>query len=597
MAALFDSLGLKCEECGDSEESTTQGYNVVEQRHLCKTCAERIAHAILGDVSAGKVKRPCPEHNEKEADVYCKDCQVPMCHTCAVTTHVRHELADIMKFFAHKKQTIKRDLKKMSDLKSENLSFLETLTKCSEDIDEHFNTLENDLATTFATKVMNADKKRKSAIDVACEVAEEEIDKIIEKRESLIAYLNAQANNVKFDLEKKNNALSVELQDMKCRVQHRISKAREVTNFSLNMIDAEDSDAKSLLNYCDSKVVHYRLQKPDSTVVAMIPSTDKDLPALLTAMAKKVTLKKEDGEDNLGYLAGTKRSFEIEKTIKVPDDIEEPFLVCRVNQQTIAIRDEAGQGLYKVNVESGAINPLMVADKNRGIFDAAFLGNDHFAYSDYKHGQIYICSMDNEKVELQDLPNDGSRHAYLSVDGRGRLLAADHVHGVVYVIDAKTGAICRTINDIETRTIQSFDSLENGEIVIKSGHAEISWFYQSSGKIKRILPLEDWSGNINCHVGADNMIYVVYTDEQEQSSTGKDADTTMSVAFSRKVYEGVARRRKLVNDSCIFLRAEVLVTHRQRMVADYSTRPQKSLVGKLQISPGRPSKVEEKPNC
>ncbi|XP_072179829.1 uncharacterized protein [Diadema setosum] len=522
MAALFDSLGLKCQECGDSEEGATQGYKVVELRHLCKTCAERIAHAILGDVSAGKVKWPCPEHDKKEVELYCKDCQVPMCHTCAVTTHVRHELADILKFFAQKKNTIEQDLTKISDLKSENLSFLEMLTKCSKDIDEHFDALESKLSTTLTTKLMDAEKKRNSEIEEARKRAKEEIDKIIENRESSIAEINARVDDVKFELEKKNNSVSAELQDMKSRLHLKISKARETTNVSLKTIDAEDSVAKSLLDDCDSKVFHDRLQNVDMSTFEKIPSTDKDLPALLTSIAKKVSYKREDGERNVGFLAGTKRSFEMVKTIKVSSDIEEPFLVCRVNQQAVAIRDGAGQGLYKVDVESGTIDPLMIADKKRGIWDAAFLGSDRFAYSDYKKGMIYICRMDNDKIEFhQDLPDDGSRYAYLSVDSRDRLIAADHVQGVFYVIDPKTGTICRTVSDIEARTIQSFDSLDNGEIVIKSGHAEISWVYLSSGKVKKIISLKNWNQRINCHVGADNRIYVLYRDEQEQSFTGK----------------------------------------------------------------------------
>ncbi|XP_071499507.1 uncharacterized protein [Diadema antillarum] len=525
MADLSDNLGLKCEECGDSEEGATLRYRVVEQRHLCKTCAERIAHAILGDVSAGKVKWPCPEHDKKEVELYCKDCQIPMCHTCALTTHVRHELADILKFFAQRKQTIKGDLRKMSELKSEKATFLETLAECSKNVDGHFNDLESKLSTIFAAKLVDAEKKRKSEIEKACEQAEEEIDKIIEKRELVIANINARVKDVKSELDKKNNSVSAELQDIKFCLHRRISQAEEATHVSLKTIDAEEPVAQSLLDDCDSKVFHDRLQNLDMSIFAKIPSTDKDLPALLKSIAKKVNLKKGDGIRNVGYLTGTSRSFEMVKTIEVPADIEEPFLLGHANQQTIAIRDGAGQGLYKVDLESGTIDLLMVADKRRGIFDAAFLGSDRFAYSDYKRGKIYICSVDNGETELvKDLPYDGSRYAYLSVDSRrvvSRLLAADHIQGAFYVIDAETGAICNMISDIETRTMQSFDSLENGEIVIKSGHAEISWFYESSGKIKRILSLRSWSRSINCHVGADNMIYIVYVDEQEQGFIGK----------------------------------------------------------------------------
>ncbi|XP_071499509.1 uncharacterized protein [Diadema antillarum] len=520
MADLFDNLGLKCEECGDSEEGAIQGYKVVEQRHLCKTCAERIAHAILGEASAGKIKWPCPEHDKKEVELYCRECQVPMCHTCAVTTHVRHELADILKFFAQKKKTIEQDLTKISDLKSENLCFLEMLTKCSKDIDEHFDALESKLLATITAELMDAEDKRKSEIETTHARAKEEIDKVIEKRDSLITDINENVNDVKSDLMKKNNAMSAELQDMKCRLQLKIAQARDTTNLSLKTIDAEESVAKSLLDDCDCKVFHERLQNLDKSTVAKTPSTDKDLPALLTSIAKKVSYKTEDGERNVGFLAGTKQSFEMEKTIKVPAEIKDPVLVCRVNRRTIAIRDGAGHGLYKVDVESGTIDPLMAADKNRGIFDVAFLGNDRFAYNDCKHGKIRIFSLDNKKVELcQDLLNDGFRFAYLTVDSRGLLVAADSVHGVFYVIDPTTATICRTINDIESRTILSFESIENEEIVIKSGHAEISWVCLLSGKIKRIISLEDWCRISNCHVGADNMIYVVYHDEKEPKVT------------------------------------------------------------------------------
>ena len=545
MASLFDSLGLKCEECGENGDDSTQGYKVVEQKHLCQTCARRLAQAILSDVAMAAVKWPCPNHEKKEVEVYCRKCQAAMCHTCALTAHSGHEMEDIMKFFAKKKGSIKKDVDEISSRQSETRSFLEEMSKCSEEVEKHFGAIQNEILSSFEAKANYLNEERRAEISKIERDAEEEIRKIEEKRDAEIKKINNRTDDVKSNLERRHNAVSSELREIMSIISQKTARATSSAEDCMEKLESAETATKSLLVDCDSKAFQEQIEKLNKINFEEIPSPPKDLAERLSDIALKVTFKRVQHKERVGYLSGKQTTFEMAKTIQVPSEIQEPFLVGLMNEKKIAIRNGIGSALYAIDIETGLMDVLLEPDAKRGIWDVTFLDEKRLAYSDYNSGTLQICDMNGECERSLMLPKDGSRFAFLNTDTRGQLLAANHVEGEIYFIDSTTGLVLRTLNDIECKPIMEFGTLQNGDIIVRSGYTEVYHLFRSSGATKTKTSLADWSKRPSIHVGPDNMIYAI-----SRSTSGSEYTGRVSILSP----DGVTRRENFIEfpTSCLY---------------------------------------------
>ncbi|XP_030853080.1 uncharacterized protein LOC115929071 [Strongylocentrotus purpuratus] len=520
MASLFDALGFKCEECGNDGDDETQGYKVVEQRHLCPTCARNLASAILADMSHGAIKWPCPQHESKEVELLCCKCKVAVCHTCALTTHHGHQMQDIEKFFAEKREIVKKDVEEISAKQNETQSFLDKIESCSREMDGHFIDIKEKVSVTFQTK--SQDQKERNTVQVAKVNAEAEelIRQINEKRRMELAEINEQYDNEHETLVKDRYRVLAELKvivDIVCRMTAEAKASAETTGEELESTAAV---AKSIMVDCDGKTFHKKVAKYHEMGMDKLPCLDHDHLDKLSTVAKKIRFKRVDDEQKIGILTGKNASFEMVKTVNISSDIQEPFLLGAIDEQTVVFRNGNGSALYSVNVKSGSMETLLTDKKTRGIWDLAVLPDKGFVYSDYNAGLLQFCDRDGNDERSLALPNDESRFAYLTVDRKGKLLAASHNSGEIHVSDPETGSHLRTINDIECKPMMGIGTLANGDIIIRSGNSDICRIFRATGEVKMKFPLADWSRRLNFHVGADDMIYVTYRTGLNQDYIG-----------------------------------------------------------------------------
>ena len=56
----------------------------------------------------------CPKHSTKISELYCEECNVPICSQCISSgEHLGHKAVEIMKIFTSKKEVIKEDLQEI----------------------------------------------------------------------------------------------------------------------------------------------------------------------------------------------------------------------------------------------------------------------------------------------------------------------------------------------------------------------------------------------------------------------------------------------------------------------------------------------------
>lgn len=110
---------LRCQMC---ETPSPPLYCGICHLHICKVC---VGEHILDESTEHKVvpfnKRElatkCPKHSTKICELFCKDCSISICATCASSgEHIGHAYIEILKFFESQKEVIQTDLKELESV-------------------------------------------------------------------------------------------------------------------------------------------------------------------------------------------------------------------------------------------------------------------------------------------------------------------------------------------------------------------------------------------------------------------------------------------------------------------------------------------------
>ncbi|XP_041482168.1 uncharacterized protein LOC121429256 [Lytechinus variegatus] len=519
MAGIFDPPEFKCEECGIGD--STQGYKVVEKRHLCQTCARNLASAILADASHRSVKWPCPQHDRKEVELLCPECKEAVCSTCALTSHHGHRMQDI-----EKKEVVKRDMEKISAKQIERKSFLDKITSHSQELDDHLKDIRGKISVTFQTK--SRDQKEQRGVQVARinKKLDELIMNINENRRMQLKEVEEKFHNEQETLAKDRDNVLAELKVVEDNFVKMTSKVKASIEATKDQLESTAALAKSIMVDCDGKAFHEKITEFHEKGMDKLPCFDHDHLDKLSKMVRKIRFKRVDDIQTIGFLEGKKTSYDLVKTVNLPSDVKEPFLLGSIDEQTVVLRNDIGSILYSVKVDSGSLETLMTELKSRGIWDLAVFtlpdNSKGFAYSDFNAGVLKICNRDGtaEKDVGLTLPNDEARTAFVTVDRKGKLLAAGHNTGEIHVINPQTGEHLRTIDNLGCTPINGCGTLSNGDIIVFFENSNICKIFRATGDVRMTLALAGWSRRINFHVGVDDMIYVTYRKESGESCVG-----------------------------------------------------------------------------
>lgn len=110
---------LRCQSC---KTPSPPLYCGICHLHLCKVC---VGEHILDETTEHKVvpfkKRElatkCPKHSTKICELYCEECDISICATCASSgKHIGHADVEILKFFESQKEVIQRDLDELENV-------------------------------------------------------------------------------------------------------------------------------------------------------------------------------------------------------------------------------------------------------------------------------------------------------------------------------------------------------------------------------------------------------------------------------------------------------------------------------------------------
>ena len=110
----FSGQDVVC--CTACETALAPMYCEVCHIDLCKDCGERHIADKFKDHRIVSIKQflaspKCPDHPNKQCELYCEQCDVPICSQCVISKkHKHHDVVDIMENCQKKQEVLKKDL-------------------------------------------------------------------------------------------------------------------------------------------------------------------------------------------------------------------------------------------------------------------------------------------------------------------------------------------------------------------------------------------------------------------------------------------------------------------------------------------------------
>jgi hypothetical protein len=108
--------------CGSCETVRLQSHCELCNIDLCADCVSTHLsdsskrHKVVPFLQRkSTIDNPkCPKHADKQCELYCESCDIPVCSTCVSSgQHKGHDLSEVLKIHRSKIQSIKKDLEEL----------------------------------------------------------------------------------------------------------------------------------------------------------------------------------------------------------------------------------------------------------------------------------------------------------------------------------------------------------------------------------------------------------------------------------------------------------------------------------------------------
>ncbi|XP_065930112.1 tripartite motif-containing protein 2-like [Magallana gigas] len=364
---------LRCDLC---ETPVPPMYCDICLIHLCKACVgEHLSefakeHKIVPYEKRGSTTN-CPNHSSKICELYCEQCNIPICAECTSSTkHQGHTFVYIVKVIEEQRSVLQKDLQELDKL---------IFPKYQE------------IASSIPVQKANLDKtSQKIALDITKHGEEmyREIDVIIKK--------------LKSDLDKMDSKYLTVLNKHEDEIKHMLS---DITQTIADLRKLINSNDVGLVSAYKSRNAEFRRLPPKLTVTLSTFSPKKiDKHQIYEHFGSLSELSIETKEQKYTKdSASTEHSTPERSLIDVPQIITEiktnlqyVASVSCLSDEDIWIRGNSSNILNLYNLQRGLLKSIQTKSGNWAN-DIAVTGNGDLVYTDKTNRTVNIVK--NKEIE------------------------------------------------------------------------------------------------------------------------------------------------------------------------------------------------------
>ena len=175
----FQCCSFWCEEC-------ILGHNIIRTNKEHKTLAlkdfqEQDIEAVLQRPAFSQKKH----HEREELKIFCKNCQVAICNTCAVTLHERHSKMLLQEATDAHKSHINSLIESLKEKAQQKRKDIEQCSQDSMEVQMQMAEIKSQVAMSADQMVENIEERKQHVFDAVDEHAQKSLESLLQKKDEV----------------------------------------------------------------------------------------------------------------------------------------------------------------------------------------------------------------------------------------------------------------------------------------------------------------------------------------------------------------------------------------------------------------------------
>ena len=490
-----------------------------EKQGLVEGCAQQNSrHSLLRK----DLEWSCERHDEP-IKFFCQNHEEAACQSCTTVAHQKPcELKDILDDIRDKKRDLE-DVLNSAKRKNEAWQELkQNMKRAAASIHNHFEALEVEV-TENIRYCMERDVENRASDSVAIKnKADDDIQRIIEERESKLETMERDGIELRQQLEERQHELLTDLSSIRNKISSKMESMEENLKVTLDILDEMMKTIDGLL--ADDKALCNGANKMITSLKNTI-SYDLGEDALdhILGAAQDVKFLKTSGHPKglVGRIDGYHGTWTLQESIDIPEKVRIPGLVGCLSDDEIVIRDKFSGILYTADRRSKDTVKAFEPEQDT-VVSCTILDNKTILCGKAKKGNVCLFNMKWEVIHEKEISaKHGNARVYVDVDADGNILAGDFMSSDIQIISPPSDHAEGLTNVVGTipakeKSVEGFRALLSGDILVKSGYCGIC-VIDRTGAEKTTIKGERWGCPEFTVDPLTNTIFVIYKDSKQMT--------------------------------------------------------------------------------